>query len=404
MLGESELYVNIGRYTTELLLLLVGCPSGLACLVNNANRFLTKELVLRDWVKGSAAKTMMPKLLSVRDHFPPRAEIPDNVSHRLQPEKKWQNSLRHTFFEAIRSGVKAKYETDCSRKPDSSWLDPKIFAEGSFRELLALRFSTEAISTLIWTAELDPDVYTNQQKSGGQPAEKKSFAVPRLESIFTRWKDMRSQMVRSQLRLVVSIARKYCKRNFPVGDLVQEGNVGLLRAIDKFERQKGVRFSTYAAWWVRQSVTRFVMRSQMVRPQPFGIEVPTKPQKLTEDEVSQPTEEIMIGHLVRPNWRHRLGPSVSTAELPSGIELGPHLQLPVSKILGPLSERESRIIRLRFGLGTEGNHTLEEIGRQLEVTRERVRQIEAQALKKLRHSETLRLRCPRLSDQVSGGL
>ncbi len=315
----------------------------------------------------------------------------------------------HLLKAAERHGVKRAHflQQYNGRELDPEWLkDVTKLKEKGWKEFVEKEKKT--------IADLRAEIGKIASETGLDIAEFKRvvFAVSKGERDAGRAK---KEMIEANLRLVISIAKKYTNRGLQFLDLIQEGNIGLMKAVDKFEYRRGYKFSTYATWWIRQAITRSIAdQARTIRIPVHMIETINKivrtSRQMLHEIGREPTPEELAERLVMPLDKVRKVMKIAkepvSLETPIGDEEDSHLGdfiedknavLPVdsaiqsnlrevtTRILASLTPREERVLRMRFGIGMNTDHTLEEVGQQFSVTRERIRQIEAKALRKLKH-------------------
>ncbi len=272
-------------------------------------------------------------------------------------------------------------------------------------ELIALKYKADESRRVIRQV---------RERTNMTPRELKS-ELERVERSLANASRAKSELIQANLRLVVSIAKKYTNRGLMFLDLIQEGNIGLMKAVDKFEYQRGYKFSTYATWWIRQAITRAIAdQARTIRIPVHMIETINKLMRtsryLVQEHGREPTSEEIAEKMEFPLDKVRkvlkIAKEPISLETPIGEEEDSHLgdfiedknilspgdavvnfglAEQTRKVLTTLTPREEKVLRMRFGIGEKADHTLEEVGRDFSVTRERIRQIEAKALRKLRH-------------------
>lgn len=302
-----------------------------------------------------------------------------------------------------------------SNEPNLDWVEPHIASGKTYSEVLQEKKGTilEAQGTLL-EIEKRYKLCVNDLKNINR----------RLTIGEAKARRAKKEMIEANLRLVISIAKKYTNRGLQFLDLIQEGNIGLMKAVDKFEYRRGYKFSTYATWWIRQAITRSIAdQARTIRIPVHMIETINKLNRISrqilQEQGREATPEELAERMALPEDKVRKVLKISkepiSMETPIGDDEDSHLGdfIEDSKVLSPiesatvaglmestqnvlagLTAREAKVLRMRFGINMHTDHTLEEVGKQFDVTRERIRQIEAKALRKLRHpSRSEQLRC-----------
>ncbi len=302
-----------------------------------------------------------------------------------------------------------------NNEPNLDWVESHIASGKTYSEVLQEKKGTilEAQGTLL-EIEKRYKLCVNDLKNINR----------RLTIGEAKARRAKKEMIEANLRLVISIAKKYTNRGLQFLDLIQEGNIGLMKAVDKFEYRRGYKFSTYATWWIRQAITRSIAdQARTIRIPVHMIETINKLNRISrqilQEQGREATPEELAERMALPEDKVRKVLKISkepiSMETPIGDDEDSHLGdfIEDSKVLSPiesatvaglmestqnvlagLTAREAKVLRMRFGINMHTDHTLEEVGKQFDVTRERIRQIEAKALRKLRHpSRSEQLRC-----------
>ncbi len=431
--GEVEIAKRIKRGQQEVLSVVINCPVAIREVINlgialRAGRVEIREVtneidadgatVEEERVQKKRVLSLINKLQRGEERIRIlRGEL--RLKNKEIPKKRIQEKIlkkRTKIFDAFkRINLRDKQINRILQKLKqwNIWMEKALWEMKQYekagmkpKDLQEMGRITRNVKKKMGRMEAECGLSSNQIKE----------TVRAIEKGEAEAKEAKSEMVKANLRLVISIARRYSNRGLQFLDLIQEGNIGLMKAVDKFEYQRGYKFGTYATWWVRQAITRAIAdQARTIRIPVHMNDIINKLNRISRTLVQQmgrePTLEEIAGKMgmsldmvqkvfkiakrpisletpIGEEEDSRLEDFLEDKEVisPQDAAISSNMAKRIQKILSTLNEREEKILRMRFGIGEKHDHTLDEVGQVFELTRERIRQIEEKALRKLKHS------------------